>query len=208
MEWQDAAISILVVCDGNVCRSPAAQYELQRRIPGARVLSAGAHGPAGASLCESVAAAIAADHGVPLDAPTDFARNFRSRRLSEVDVEDFDIALAATTLIRAALARDHPASRDRFFTILEAADLLAEIALDEPRASPVTPTGLAALMDNHRGAPPAVSRLPSRLRITVADRLDIPDAHGGRSKAHRAVIELARRSAAAIGDSLARLDLN
>lgn len=33
--------SILVVCEGNICRSPMAQALLARRLPGVRVMSAG-----------------------------------------------------------------------------------------------------------------------------------------------------------------------
>jgi hypothetical protein len=43
--------------------------------------------------------------------------------------------------------------------------------------------------------------------MKVLDPLDIPDAHGQRAKRHRAVVDLALRSAESVGDSLARLVL-
>ncbi|MFV4774121.1 protein-tyrosine-phosphatase Etp, partial [Escherichia coli] len=57
--------SILVVCTGNICRSPIGERLLRKRLPGVKVKSAGVHGlvkhPA-----DATAADVAANHGVSL----------------------------------------------------------------------------------------------------------------------------------------------
>ncbi|HWH25855.1 MAG TPA: hypothetical protein VNT53_04340 [Pseudolysinimonas sp.] len=205
MEWPPESFSILVVCDGNVCRSPSAQFELQGRLPGARVESAGMHAVAGASFCEAAASQIDGEGEQAVSAR--FAQDFRSRKLREVDVAGFDMVLAATTELRSGLARAHPELRDRFFTLVEAAEVMAELLELEAPDEPITASELIALMNGYRGAPHTLERLPARLRLKVIDPLDIPDAHGERRKRHNAVIGYARESAAAIGDSLARLTI-
>ena len=58
--------SILVVCTGNICRSPIGERLLRKRLPGVKVKSAGVHGlvkhPA-----DATAADVAANHGVSLE---------------------------------------------------------------------------------------------------------------------------------------------
>ncbi len=58
--------SILVVCTGNICRSPIGERLLRKRLPGVKVNSAGVHGlvkhPA-----DATAADVAANHGVSLE---------------------------------------------------------------------------------------------------------------------------------------------
>ena len=204
--WVDArpeSFSILAVCDGNVCRSPSAQFAIAVRLPGVRVESAGLYARPGAPLCEVVAGAIALEGAEA----GDFTSTFRSRRLDDVDLGSFDVALTATTGIRGELARAHPELRDRFFTFREAADVLSAIRDAGIPSEPFDPSSLIATMNRHRGARATIADLPSRLRMNVLDPLDIPDAHGERAKRHRAVVDLALRSATSIGDSLARLPL-
>ena len=204
MDARPESFSILVVCDGNVCRSPSAQFAIGLRLPGVRVESAGIRARPGAFLCEVVAGAIAPE-GVEAGS---FTSTFRSRRLDDVDLGSFDLALAATTGIRADLARMLPELRDRFFTLREAADVLSAICDAGIPSERFGPSSLIAAMNRHRGARTTTADLPARLRMNVLDPLDIPDAHGERAKRHRAVVDLALSSAASVGDSLARLRLN
>jgi protein-tyrosine phosphatase len=195
------SFSILAVCEGNVCRSPSAQFAIALRLPGVRVESAGIRARRGSVLCEVVAGAIAPE-GV--DAAR-FASTFRSRRLDDVELGSFDLALTATTAIRSDLARTYPELRDRFFTFREAADVLSAVRDAGLPAEPLDPAALIALMNRYRGAGPTTGGLPPRLRMVVLDPVDIPDAHGEKAKRHRAVVDLALSSAASVGDSLARL---
>lgn len=201
MDGRPESISIVAVCDGNVCRSPSAQFALSLRLPGARVESAGIRARSGSVLCEIVADAIVVDHA----GTGSFADTFRSRRLSDVQLGDFDLTLTATTGIRGELARKHPELRDRFFTFREAADVLSALCDAGIPPEPLDPPELVATMNHYRGAPPTTADLPPRLRMKVLDRLDIPDGHGEKARRHRAVVRLALTSAESVGDSLARL---
>ncbi|EFC1352676.1 protein-tyrosine-phosphatase Etp [Escherichia coli] len=78
--------SILVVCTGNICRSPIGERLLRKRLPGVKVKSAGVHGlvkhPA-----DTVAAEVAANHGVSLD-------GHAGRKLTAEMVRNYDLILA------------------------------------------------------------------------------------------------------------------
>jgi protein-tyrosine phosphatase len=58
--------SILVVCIGNICRSPVAERVLQAALPGITVTSAGLGALVGHSA-DATATEVAAAHGVSLD---------------------------------------------------------------------------------------------------------------------------------------------
>jgi protein-tyrosine phosphatase len=200
MDASPESFSILTVCDGNVCRSVAAQFTIAQRLPHVRVESAGMRARTDDRVCELVAIAIAGDG----EAAARFTREFRSRRQEDLDLASFDLVLAATTRIRGDLARSFPALRDRFFTLREAADVLHAVQGDTA-AEPVDQTSLVAILNRYRGAGATTPDLPPRLRMRALDPLDIPDGHGERPKRHRAVVELVLGTAAAIGESLARL---
>src|ERR1700712_1032220 len=119
MNTRPESFSILAICEGNVCRSAAAQFTIAQLLPGARVESAGMRARAGAGLCDVVAIEIAGEG----EAAARFTREFRSRRREDVDLARFDLILVATTGIRGDLARSFPTLRDRFFTFREAADV-------------------------------------------------------------------------------------
>ncbi|MDW6233199.1 protein-tyrosine-phosphatase Etp [Escherichia coli] len=76
--------SILVVCTGNICRSPIGERLLRKRLPGVKVKSAGVHGlvkhPADA-------ADVAANHGVSLE-------GHAGRKLTAEMARNYDLILA------------------------------------------------------------------------------------------------------------------
>ena len=76
--------SILVVCTGNICRSPIGERLLRKRLPGVKVKSAGVHGlvkhPADAT-------AVAANHGVSLE-------GHAGRKLTAEMARNYDLILA------------------------------------------------------------------------------------------------------------------
>ncbi|WP_395243862.1 low molecular weight phosphatase family protein [Agromyces sp. MMS24-K17] len=114
-------VRVLVVCTGNVCRSPIAEQVLRARLAAAgvdaTVSSAGTAALVGAPMTEEAAA--------------------RSRRLGgdpsghiavEVTAEmlrDVDLVLTATRAHRAAVARLEPRAIRRSFTLLEFSRLAA-----------------------------------------------------------------------------------
>ena len=116
---------ILIVCTGNICRSPYVERLLSRRLAQARpaadwpieVTSAGTGALVGYPMEQRVAAALAAHGGDP--------SGFRARQLSAALVESADLVLTATRRHRGAVGKLVPAARRRVFTIRDFAQLVA-----------------------------------------------------------------------------------
>ena len=103
--------SILVVCHGNICRSPYLEAVLRRELPAVRVISAGLVGP---------------DRPVPENSLTLTAKRgldlstFRSRSLSRVNAREIDLVIVMDSAQKDHLARVHGVSPAR---IIVAGDL-------------------------------------------------------------------------------------
>jgi protein-tyrosine phosphatase len=81
--------SILAVCTGNVCRSPAVEHLLANKLgPTVSVSSAGTHALVGHPISEPVAALLR-DSGVESD-------SFEARHLSERMLKEADLILSMT----------------------------------------------------------------------------------------------------------------
>ena len=119
--------AILIVCTGNICRSPTAQLLLSHRLrqllgvtaEAIELTSAGTHGMVGQPI-EPAAAAVLEELGVT---PATFA----ARQLDPSFVEDADLILCATREHRAAIARLVPRVTPRTFTLCEFARLVAAV---------------------------------------------------------------------------------
>jgi protein-tyrosine phosphatase len=130
--------SILVVCSGNICRSPVAEGLLRRGVQrrfgsdAPEVSSAGTIGLEGSSATpESVQAA--AERGVDISSHV-------ARRLTEPMIERADLLVCMAAEHRAAIATRLPTARDRTFTLKELARLLE----DDAPAAPLSGDALAA----------------------------------------------------------------
>jgi len=110
--------SILVVCTGNVCRSPYIERRLAQELAGTaiRVASAGTGGVEGRDMDPSSKALL---RRVGAD-----AEGFGSRRLQAEDIEGADLVLAAAREHRTAAAQLHPAALNRVMTLRDFADLV------------------------------------------------------------------------------------
>jgi protein-tyrosine phosphatase len=118
--------SILAVCTGNVCRSPAVERLLASRLePTVSVTSAGTHALVGHSIAEPMAALLR-DTGVDPDA-------FEARRLSEHMLKEADLVLAMTRAQRGFVVELWPPAVRRAFTLREFARLLNRV---DPAALP------------------------------------------------------------------------
>jgi protein-tyrosine phosphatase len=153
---------MLVVCTGNVCRSPIIQGLLLDAfadfLPNVDVASAGTAAMVGASM-EPYAAEQLALRRASLP-------GFRARLLTERDVLEADLVLAATRSHRAAVAVIEPRAAERVFTLGEASRLAAaQTMLSEP----VGPAELARALHAARGP-------VDRRTVT---REDLPDPYGG-----------------------------
>lgn len=122
-----APLHVLVVCTGNLCRSPLFAALLARDVDEARVTvtSRGTLATPGAVV---PAAALAAGTrlGVELEGHV-------ARPLSGVDLEDADLVLTASRRHRRDVVRMSPSTASKAFTIVEFARL-AEAALAEGAA--------------------------------------------------------------------------
>ncbi|WP_179233466.1 low molecular weight protein-tyrosine-phosphatase [Burkholderia sp. AU16741] len=102
---------ILVVCTGNVCRSPATQALLSRALPGRTIESAG----------------LAAIGGTPIDPVMNellAARGFggashRARRVDDRVCRWADLILVMETAQRHLIERSHPMTRGRVYRLTE-----------------------------------------------------------------------------------------
>jgi protein-tyrosine phosphatase len=125
----DKPYTILCVCTGNVCRSPAAERLLAARLgQSVRVMSAGTLGLVGRAIEPPMAAHLAALGLTDL--------GFAARRLTAAHVGGADLVLGLTRGHRAEAVELAPAAVRRAFTLLEFARLLGQIQPDElPDAS-------------------------------------------------------------------------
>jgi protein-tyrosine phosphatase len=137
--------SILAVCTGNVCRSPAVERLLASKLgPTVSVSSAGTHALVGHPISEPMAALLR-DSGVEPD-------SFQARRLSEQMLKDADLVLTMTRPQRGLVVELWPAAVRRAFTLREFARLLSWI---DPSALPA-------------GTP--ADRLRAAIPLAVAER--------------------------------------
>ncbi|EDT41375.1 low molecular weight protein-tyrosine-phosphatase [Burkholderia ambifaria] len=103
---------LLVVCHGNVCRSPMAQGLFQRLLPDVSVSSAGLSARDGMAI-DAVAAALLKAREIDMS-------GHRARRLDERMCSAADLILVMELEQRKAIERFHPAARGRIYRIAEA----------------------------------------------------------------------------------------
>ncbi|MCW2740136.1 MAG: hypothetical protein JWR45_558 [Blastococcus sp.] len=148
-ESEGSGASVLIVCTGNICRSPAAELLLAARWGGAQVTvaSAGTGALVGQPVHPPMAELLAAA-GVD-------AGGFGARDLRPQDLRQADLVLTMTRAHRTAVARLLPAAVRRTFLLVEAADIAASVAAagwpeDVGRAAAARLAALPALAAPHR----------------------------------------------------------
>ncbi len=138
---------VLVVCTGNVCRSPFIQLLLQRELDARRqddgprtvVTSAGVGALAGQGM-DARAAAQATAYGLD---PSGFV----ARQLTAPMVAEADLVLTATRKHRGDVATLHPKALRYTFTFLDFADLAEGLEVDALGSSaPLTQARLAEVV--------------------------------------------------------------
>ena len=135
-----AAFTVLTVCTGNICRSPAVERLLADRLgpdSGVTVVSAGTRAVVGHAVSGPM---------IPLmEGAGARADGFVARQLTAAAIRDADLILPLTRSHRSAVAEMFPAAVRRTFTLLELARLAATV---DPTALPDGSPGerLAALV--------------------------------------------------------------
>jgi protein-tyrosine phosphatase len=118
--------SILAVCTGNICRSPAVERLLSSKLgPTVTASSAGTHALVGHPISDPMARLLVDSGAEPA--------SFQARRLSEQMLKEADLILAMTRAQRGLVVDLLPAAVRRAFTLREFARLLS---LVDPAALP------------------------------------------------------------------------
>lgn len=139
--------SVLFVCTGNMCRSPAAELILQSlAIPGVHAESAGTEAVVGARVDEAMSGFLEVD-GIE-------ASDFRARQFTATMAARHDIIVTASSAHRRVVLREAPSALRRTFTLREIADL-TELAEFEGPLEPFTRSSRLASLIRLRA-----SRLP------------------------------------------------
>lgn len=142
---------VLVVCTGNICRSPLAERLLQARLGVAGVepsdvvvASAGTHAVVGHRMDEMAADELARVGGDPA--------GHVARQLTSEMVASADLIVAATLAHRSQVVTLHPPALRYAFGLLELARLLEGADLSVLPASPADRVrGLARIAGGRRG---------------------------------------------------------
>ena len=177
--------SILVVCTGNVCRSPYLERRLRHELAGTGIAveSAGTKALAGLDM----------DDGTRerLDAAASDAKGFRARQVTPELVAGADLVLAAAREHRTAVAQLHPAALRRVFTVRDFADLVDGLTAVDPESDPLA--DLDASWVRHVAAAGARRR---GAIVTRQSGVDVTDPIGGPPSAFR---QMAHELDAALG---------
>lgn len=133
-------VDVLVVCTGNVCRSPIMETLLAAAVPSLRVRSAGTSAPRGHPR-HPLAIEVLAEAG--------HEASGEARRLTKREVSAAALVLTAEGLHRGRVVQLDPSAEERCFTLLEAARLL-ELAPAPPGVGAEALAGhlAVALQDN------------------------------------------------------------
>ncbi len=195
-ETAKTLVSVVIICDANICRSPLIAFEAGRS--GAVLAqSAGMSAREGFPIC-----LLAAEQIEKYDGGTNHVNSFRSRALQSLDLEAFDLLLTTTTDMRSNLVKQHPGFRSKTFTVLEALDLI-RLPPNSTELLELRVNGPAAVMFARRGTvASSPAQQPSR-KGNRNDALDISDGHSGRrNRHHLATIDLAARAGRELGELL------
>jgi protein-tyrosine phosphatase len=173
------SISILVVCTGNLCRSPAAEVLLSDRLDGLPMItrSAGTSGVTGHAMDTATAYAVS-ELGID-------PSHHVARRVTPSMVEEADLILTADTMHRSIVVQTVPLAFRRTFTLREFARLGAGMPPLPEYPSP----------DRLRERIAAVAALRGVIDAAEPGGDDIGDPLGGG-------LEVARSTVAVIDDAV------
>lgn len=125
MTARSTPLRILVVCTGNICRSPLVELLWRTRLDGhyVELTSAGTRALVGHPMPDD-AQRVARAHGVPADV----AAEHRAQQLTGELIADADLVVALAREHRADVVRTLPAAARKTVTLREAARLVESLA--------------------------------------------------------------------------------
>ncbi len=171
----DHVVDILIVCTGNIARSPLAevllQEEARRRLgPEAPVWahSVGVHGLDGRPAVNEM-------QQEAVSRGADLSRH-RGARVRPDDLRDADLVITMTEDHRRQLLRSVPAAEERVFTLKELARLLSVV--DEPDDPPAEPPDDRSVAERVRGLAQRAHRARPRAPQAAGPE-DVRDPYGG-----------------------------
>jgi protein-tyrosine phosphatase len=178
--WRGAAtepVDVLVVCTGNLCRSPIIETLLAAAVPSLTVRSAGT-GAAEGRPWDPLAVEVLAEAGHDVSG--------EARRLRAADIRAATLVLTAAGLHRGRVVQLDPSAEARCFTLLEASRLL-RLA---PAGPGIGPAGLA-------------EHLAAALRAHPLEQDDdLPDPIGGTIEDFRTCRERVAAAVLSMGPAL------
>ena len=180
--------SVVMVCTGNICRSPGAERLLalelsQRDLSDAlriKISSAGVRGWDAAPMNELSLAALEARGGS--------GQGFASRPISESIVANASLILTATKEHRSDVVEDYPKALRKTFTMREFAVLVERDGAEYSSASE-----LVAAAYRHRGGAEILE-------------WDVDDPYGGEPQQHEVAMATIHDCMSRIADAIARCD--
>lgn len=104
---------ILVVCIGNICRSPMAEGLLKRALPDRQISSAGLGALLGRGA-DPIAVQLMAEQGIDIGA-------HRARMLTDALVRESDLILVMDSQQQQQIATEYPHTRGKVFRLGESA---------------------------------------------------------------------------------------
>lgn len=176
MAFQGAApdaAPLLIVCTGNLCRSPylerCLRHELRAAagIPPEDIASAGTRAVAGAQMAPETRELLARRQGDP--------GPFAARQLDRAMVEQARLIVTMTRAHRSAVARLDPRSMGRTFVLLELVRLLPPLRLPPISAEAGEPLTLGRWLEDMT---PELARLRSTVPPLPPERSGILDPIG------------------------------
>lgn len=203
--------NILVVCTGNVCRSPQAAQLLQAEAEAeqagepwrstVRITSAGTRALVGSPMDEP-AAALSSKFGAA-------ATEHTARQLDTAMIEDADLVLCMAREHRSAVVRSVPRASRRTFLLTEFVDLLEGLGEPSDRQSEslqsesLQPGGVPAeLADRLRRGVERVAAQRGMIPPRDPETVDVVDPYQRSPKIYRESAEQVRAAIAGIHRSL------
>ncbi|MFB8228349.1 low molecular weight phosphatase family protein [Cellulosimicrobium sp. NPDC055967] len=178
-------LSVLVVCTGNICRSPAAQLVLGAALDDSVVVASAGTGAVVGAPVAPVMARLLSDRGLD---PSGFV----ARSLTEDLVRSGDLVLTMTRRHRAAVLELAPSALRRTFLVTELVSIAERLGTGAPGADDA-----ARLADVAAAAPRARASLDLE-----RDAPDVEDPYGRSEDVYRRVLDRieadARRLVAAL----------